>query len=203
MKKMNQRVQRQSRKRPNTRQQKFFGIVIPLKSVIPVYANSTLGTGLYSFVSATDTRYIDFYTIIGNAPSPFSDFLSLYSEMRIRDLTITVIPIKLSSYSYSGSYSSLSVTVSPEFTASSNPTNTTVLDTPSAFSFDYNAVSPKTFRYTFPGVGTGSQIWISTGATPLGSLFIGNMVTSSFDEGVIVWEMHFSMNVEFRRLKTN
>jgi len=149
-----------------------------------------------------DTRFIDFYTIISNAPSPFSDFLSLYSEMRIRDLVITVIPIKLPSSS-SGSYSSLNVTVSPEITASSNPTNSTVLDTPSAFSFDYNAVNPKTFRYTFPGVGTGSQIWISTGATPVGSLFIGNMVTSSFDEGDIVWEMHFNMNVEFRRLKTN
>jgi len=202
MKKMNQRVQRQSRKRPNTRQQKFFGILIPLKSVIPVYAISTLGTGLYSFLTTGDTRFIDFYTIIGNAPSPFSDFLSLYSEMRIRDLVITVIPIKLPSSS-TGSYSSLSVTVSPEFTASSNPTNSTVLDTPSAFSFDYNAVSPKTFRYTFPGVGTGSQIWISTSANPIGSLFIGNMVTSSFDESAIVWEMHFSMNVEFRRLKTN
>jgi hypothetical protein len=154
-------------------------------------------------VSATDTRYITFSSILGNAPSPFNDFLSLYSEMRLRSLAVTVIPLRLSS-SYTGSYTSLLVTVSPEVVSASNPTNTVITGSPSAFTFDIGAVSPKTFRFTFPGVGTTSQIWISTSTTPSGALYIGNTQGDHFtDEGVIVWEMHFMMNVDFRRLKTN
>jgi hypothetical protein len=154
-------------------------------------------------VSATDTRYISFSSILGNAPSPFPDFLALYSEMRIRSLAVTVIPMRLSP-SWSGSYTSLLVTVSPEAVSPSNPTNTVILGSPSAFTFDIGAVTPKTFKFTFPGVGTGAQIWISTSSTPSGALYIGNLVNDYFtDMGVTVWEMHFMMDVEFRRLKTN
>jgi len=207
MKRTNNKNQRTNfvRRKNNTKQRgqlKENGIRIPLKSVIPVYANSALGTGLYSFVSGVDTRYITFDAIVNNAPSPFSDFLNLYSEMRIVSLSITVMPIR--SNTFTGGYSSLSMTVNPDLTSSSNPSNSTVLETPSAFNFDYYAVSPKTHVYTFSGVGLGGNVWFSTSANPLGSVYIGNMVTANFtDMGVVVWEVAFRMNVEFRRLKTN
>jgi len=154
-------------------------------------------------VSATDTRYITFSSILGNAPSPFPDFLSLYSEMRIRSLAVTVIPMRLST-SWTGVYNSLLVTVSPEAVSASNPTNSVITGSPSAFTFDIGAVIPKTFKFTFPGVGTASQIWISTSTTPNGALYIGNLAGEYFvDTGLTVWEMHFMMDVEFRRLKTN
>jgi hypothetical protein len=34
-------------------------------------------------------------------------------------------------------------------------------------------------------------------------LYIGNSLGNFADSGLIVWEMHFMMDVEFRRLKTN
>jgi len=128
--------------------------------------------------------------------------MSLYSEMRIRSLAVTVIPTRLPT-STSGLYTSLLVTVSPESTTASNPTNSVILGSPSAYTFDIGAVVPRTFKFTFPGVGTGTQIWISTSSTPGGMLYIGNSLGNFADSGLIVWEMHFMMDVEFRRLKTN
>jgi hypothetical protein len=177
------------------------GVIVPLKSVIPIKCSAGLATGLYTFSAGSDVRFLAFGQILVNAPSPFSDFLSLYSEMRIKSLNLMLTPIR--STTFVGQYTSLFISVDPDSSTSpSNPTNNTVIDSPSSSMFDYNSISPKSVTYKFPGVGLGGNIWVSTSASIQGSIYIGNMVCAAIDSSNI-WELVCNLIVEFRQLKTN
>lgn len=175
------------------------GANIPVKVVLPLYYVNALGTGKYTFLATTDTRFATFASILANAPSPFSNFLSLYSEMRISGLQVTISAIRNVQ-----PYTNLYLTVDPEASASvTNPNNSIVVGSPSSAIFYYGEVQPRCVSYSFPGVGFGGNIWISTSSVPLGAVFIGNITPTSTATNDIVWEVIFNMRVEFRLLKTN
>lgn len=173
------------------------GAQIRMRVVVPIFFNGT--TNRYSFQSATDVREFSFANMLQGV-SPFTDFLSVYQQVRIRGIDITVNPIR-----YSEPYTNLYITADPEVANASitNPSANTVINSPKASLFAYIEVMPRTVHYTFPGVGLGGNIWVEAGSTIPGTIYIGNIASTNGNASDIVWEVSFTITAEFRLLKTN
>lgn len=173
------------------------GAQIKMRVVVPIYYNGS--TTRYSFQSATDVRHFAFSDMLLGV-TPFSDFLAVYQQVRIKGIDITVNPIR-----YVEPYTNLYITADPEIANASitNPSANTVINSPKASLFSYIEVMPRTVSYTFPGVGLGGNIWVEAGSTINGAIYVANIQTTNGNAGDIVWEVGLTITAEFRLLKTN
>lgn len=170
-----------------------------------IYGYTT--SGLYTFTNNSDVRYLAFGTI--TAAAEFTNFASSFASYRIRSCSVIINPLANNVTTTLGSSASqlplLVFGADPQdLNINTNPTNSAfiVRDQNHLFSSTSNQVKSVTF--TFPGVGTGTNIWKDTDTQPdRGVFYIGNNDTINwFGAGNIpVFEYYLNLLIEFRATK--
>lgn len=162
-------------------------------------------SGLYTFVNNSDVRYLAFSTI--TAAAEFTNFATSFSNYRIRSCSVIINPLanNISTSTGALNYPLLVFGADPQDTnISTNPTNSSFIcrDQNHYFSSLSNVVKSVTF--TFPGTGTGTNIWKDTDNQPdRGLFYIGNNSTVNWFGGgnVPVFEYVLNLLIEFRGTK--
>jgi len=165
-----------------------------------VYFDSSSLT--YTFVNASDVRYLSFNTILNTNPYPFTDLALVYEEYKISAASaiVTAIDLSSSTYSYLGP---LFLTADPELPpTSTNPTNLTVLSSQTTKIFSHKETDPRSVKYTFPGVGIGANIWSSVTTTPMGNFFIGQDQVDA-PGNIPAFSVILTLTVHFRSIRSH
>lgn len=165
----------------------------------PVFMYAYTTTDLYSFSTGADQRTFTFAQITG--ATEFTNFAGVYSQYRIKSVSIIVQPLKLSTVT--NSYPMLVIGCDPEIASPANPTNSSFILRDTNHFFSANALMPKSVTYNLAQIGTTTHIWKSTSDSPGGTLLFGNNTgTGIFGGGnQLVWEMYISLLVEFSNAK--
>jgi len=168
----------------------------------PLTVSYSSSTGLFSLNGNTsDIRYLDFSTIL-NGTAPFSDFLVVYQDYRIKSVSAIVVALPGIETLSTIAIKSLFMTCDPELTGS-NPNNTTLITNSSAHIFSPNATTIKSVTFSFPGIGLGSHVWIPTTTAATGTIFFGSQNMGMGGTLTAAYEVFCSLLVEFKNLKTN
>lgn len=162
-------------------------------TVLMYYSGTTKNVSLNT---GSDIRYLTFSAVIG-ATYPFVDFAKVYDEFKINYASLVVMPYSAITLSLPPMH----VTCDPDGPAS-NPTNLTVINSMNGHDFNVAAITPKSVKYLFPGVGISTQIWLDTATAPSGAFYFGmNTTALSSVTDTLLYEMSFMLNVSFRGIK--
>lgn len=162
-------------------------------------------SGLYTFTNNADVRYLSFGTI--TAAAEFTNFATSFASYRIRGCSVIINPLAISVSTSTGSLNRpiLVFGADPQDTnISTNPTNSAFIVRDQNHLFSPNSNVVKSVTFTFPGVGTGTNIWKDTDNQPdRGVFYIGcNDTTNWFGGGnVPVFEYYINLLIEFRATK--
>ncbi len=162
-------------------------------------------SGLYTFTNNADVRYLAFSTI--TAAAEFTNFATSFANYRIRSCSVIINPLYRNVGTSTGTLQLplLVLGCDPqESNLSTNPTNSAFIlrDQNHLFSSQNNVVKSVTF--TFPGVGTGTNIWRDTDTQPdRGVFYVGCNATNNWFSGgnVPVFEYYMNLLIEFKGTK--
>lgn len=159
------------------------------------------GSDLYSTTNVGDIRFIAFSAVLGS--NEFTNFGTVYSNYRVKSLSLIVNPMV--SRTAVANCPLLQVNCDPEANISANPTNSAVILRDTNHLFSAQAVVPKSVTFTFPGVGTSTNIWKSVADLPLGGITFGNNIapvgSAFFAATTLVFEVCMTLLVEFNNAK--
>lgn len=162
-------------------------------------------SGLYTFTNNADVRYLAYGTI--TAATEFTNFAASFANYRIKSCSVIVNPLSNNVRTSTGVLD-LPLLVfgsdPQDLNISTNPTNAGFIlrDQNHLFSTTSNLVKSVTF--TFPGVGTATNIWKDTDTQPdRGLFYIGNNATINWFGGgnVPVFEYYINLLIEFKGTK--
>lgn len=153
-------------------------------------------TNLYSFSSGSDTRNLNVGTILTS--NTFTKLSSVYADYRVKSFTVTLNQTIASTLSNTA-VPMLVMGFDPMTVA--NPTNATFIESEMIRLFSPFALVPQSVRFTFPGVGVNTNLWIPTTQTTGGSLLIGNNNTGfALGSNYIIFDLSIAIVVEFSNL---
>lgn len=162
-------------------------------------------SGLYTFTNNADVRYLSFSTI--TAAAEFTNFATSFANYRIKSCSVIINPLATNVSTSTGTLDRplLVFGADPQDTnVSTNPTNSSFICRDQNHLFNANANVVKSVTFSFPGIGTGTNIWKDTDQQPdRGVFYIGNNSTTNWFGGgnVVIFEYYINLLIEFRATK--
>lgn len=170
-------------------------VTIDCITTVPLFVFN--GSSNISLTNSSDDRFYAFAGIV--AGSTFSDFAAVYDTYRINSACAVVTPYS----NFTQSIPPMHLTCDPDG-VSSNPTNTTVINSQQGYDFNINAISPKAVNFIFPGVGSATRLWLDVAVAPAGAFYFGINTTSIGSLTTeIAFEVSFMLTISFRGVRGN
>ncbi len=161
-------------------------------------ATAVVGTTstLLSLFTGTDTRFLAFQTILGEAE--FTNMAAVYDKYRI--INASVIVASPTQIDTTNTQSILHIDVDSSVSAPSNPVNSVVIADDTVKLCSPNATSFEVCKWDLRGIGPSTDFWLDTGVPPnIGTFYIGNNLTTT--QATFVWQLKFQLGVEFANPK--
>jgi hypothetical protein len=160
-----------------------------------VYSYTTSGD--YSFSASSDIRYLTFATLAGG--SIFSDYSTLYKNVKIIQAAVLVVPFKNGPSTAMGM---LSIGCDPNILVGNvaNPTNGILNNSQAVRYFSPNSTIVDRATFTWKGIGAGSNLIENISTALDGAFFIGNSGFSYLTSTTAAWDCLWSLQVVFSDL---
>jgi len=169
---------------------------------VTIYTYNT--TGVYSFTSGADTRFLAFNTICStSSTADFGKYSAIFQDYRIEKASVLVSRVQNTiSVVLTEALPSLYLNCDPEIinTSVTNPNNLNVLESDNSKFIPATILDAKVITFTFPGVGNGTHQWLPVNITTPGGFYIGNNPTATTmpSTNIIAFDCIFSLVCTFR-----
>jgi hypothetical protein len=180
------------------------GTEIQCNNTQVIYVGPIASTYNYTFTAGSDVRYYSFASLF-NAQI-ITNAITTYQEYRIMSSCAILTPLRVETPTTAALQicGTCFLSIDPEAATATNPSNNNITTSQNSHMFSPNSLDPKAITYRFPGVGVNIDIWQPVGTAPIGSFYIGAIVSATSTlAGTAIFDAVLSLRIQFRGIKSH